>query len=138
MNEQLFLDTSFIQAVLNKRDQYRESALRFVPLLQTANELWITEAVLVEVGNAFSRLDRLAATQFIAQCYRQANMRVVGVETKLLSSAVDLYNARSDKTWGLTDCISFVVMEQQGLSAALTADQHFTQAGSRALLLEAQ
>jgi uncharacterized protein len=41
----------------------------------------------------------------------------------------DLYNARSDKGWSLTDCISFEVMREHGLTEALTADHHFTQAG---------
>ena len=41
---------------------------------------------------------------------------------------------RADKEWPLTDCISFVVMPDQGLSEALTADHHFEQAGFKALL----
>jgi predicted nucleic acid-binding protein len=45
-----------------------------------------------------------------------------------------LYLSRSDKTWGLTDCISFLVMADQGLSEALTADAHFIQAGFHTLI----
>jgi hypothetical protein len=41
---------------------------------------------------------------------------------------------RSDKDWSLTDCISFAVMEDEGIHEALTGDQHFEQAGFRALL----
>lgn len=52
--------------------------------------------------------------------------------------ALTLYQSRSDKTWGLTDCISFVVMQQHNLTDALTADRHFIQAGFRALMLDAQ
>jgi predicted nucleic acid-binding protein len=40
----------------------------------------------------------------------------------------------ADKEWGLTDCISFVVMQEQGLTDALTADHHFEQAGFTILL----
>lgn len=57
------------------------------------------------------------------------------VDTTLLKRALQLYTARADKTWGLTDCISFVVMQDQKLTEAITADQHFVQAGYRALLL---
>jgi len=42
----------------------------------------------------------------------------------------------SDKTWGLTDAVSFVVMQEQNLVDALTTDEHFHQAGFRALLRE--
>lgn len=45
-----------------------------------------------------------------------------------------LYAARPDKAWSLTDCISFVVMTDRGLTEALTGDHHFEQAGFRALL----
>lgn len=40
------------------------------------------------------------------------------------------------KSWGLTDCLSFMAMEQQSIQAALTTDEDFLQAGFRALLLE--
>jgi len=29
--------------------------------------------------------------------------------------AVQLYKARPDKSWSLTDCLSFVVMDEKGL-----------------------
>jgi uncharacterized protein len=48
----------------------------------------------------------------------------------------DRYRNRKDKAWGLTDCISFVVMQDQNLTVALTADRHSVQADFRALLLE--
>jgi predicted nucleic acid-binding protein len=38
-----------------------------------------------------------------------------------------------DKNWSFTDCISFIVMEQEGLIDALTGDHHFEQAGFNAL-----
>ncbi len=41
---------------------------------------------------------------------------------------------RMDEEWGLTDCISFVVMRAWGLTEALTADKHFEQAGHVVLL----
>jgi len=46
----------------------------------------------------------------------------------------DLFANRNDKDWGLTDCVSFVVMQDQEISMALTADRHFVQAGFEALL----
>jgi predicted nucleic acid-binding protein len=47
-----------------------------------------------------------------------------------------MYRDRPDKAWSLTDCISFEVMREAGLTDALTADEHFRQAGFRAVLLE--
>lgn len=98
--------------------------------------MWITEAILIEIGNALSNFNRDAAYTFITQCYRLKNFRIVTVTTDLLSRALELYHSRQDKAWGLTDCISFVVMQDHNLTDALTADKHFQQAGFRPLLLD--
>lgn len=102
--------------------------------MRGAHEVWITEAVLVEIGNALARSNRSTAVAFINSCYVTPNVAVVSVDTKLLHRAIDLYQNREDKEWGLTDCISFIVMEDHGLIDALTTDEHFEQAGFRALL----
>lgn len=53
---------------------------------------------------------------------------------RLVRRGLALYNERPDKEWQLTDCISFIVMSDEGLSDALTGDRHFEQAGFKALL----
>ncbi len=136
MTESIFLDTAYIQALLNRRDYFHEIALSLLPRVQTAREAWVTEAVLVEVGNALSAYDRSAVVWFIRQSYRTKNLRVVAVNADLFQRGVTLYEARPDKTWGLTDCISFTVMREQGLIVAATSDRHFIQAGFRALMVE--
>ena len=60
-------------------------------------------------------------------------MKIVFVDT-LFHRARELFRERPDKQWGITDCISFVVMQEHDVTEALTADQHFEQAGHRALL----
>ena len=132
--ERLFLDTAFIQALLNPRDNYHQQAKQLFPRVRSASEVWSTEAVLVEVGNALSAVNRRGATEFIQRCYRTSNIQVVSVDTALLMTALDLYQSRPDKDWGLTDCISFMVMQQQGLADAVTSDRHFRQAGFRTLM----
>jgi predicted nucleic acid-binding protein len=99
--ERLFLDTVFVQALLNRRDQYHARAREFAPRPRAAAAVWITEAILVEVGNALGTLNRAGAVAFIEECYRTPNIRVVAVDTALLSRATRLYGARGDKEWGL-------------------------------------
>jgi len=60
--------------------------------------------------------------------------RVVRATTELIERGKELYRRRPDKEWPLTDCISFVVMQDEGLTEALTGDHHFEQAGFKALL----
>jgi predicted nucleic acid-binding protein len=132
--DRFFLDTAFIQALLNPRDDFHALAKQLFPRVRRADEVWITEAIFTEVGNALSAFNRSGSVQFIEQCYRTDNILVVSVDTDLLMQALALYQSRLDKTWGLTDCISFVVMQQNNLTEALTSDRHFVQAGFHTLM----
>ena len=132
----LFLDTAFVQAILNRNDQYHVITKSRLTELRTATEVWTTEAILIEIGNALSATHRESAVRFINQCYATPNTHVVSVDAALLKRALGLYDERADKEWGLTDCISFVVMADQNLVDAMTADRHFIQAGFRALMRE--
>ncbi len=62
-------------------------------------------------------------------------MTIVPSSSDLFWRGIKLFDARPDKEWSLTDCISFEVMAELGLTDALTADHHFEQAGFRALLV---
>ncbi len=61
-------------------------------------------------------------------------IELISMTPTLLESGWKLYSERSDKAWGIVDCISFVVMEQFGINETLTADRHFEQAGFLKLL----
>lgn len=135
-DERFLLDTVYVLGLLNPRDEIHAIARGWFGRVREAAELWVTEAVLVEIGNGLAAAQRERAAEFIQQCYRGGNFHVVPVDTALLHEALEVYRRHGDKTWGLTDCISFVVMNQRGLSGALTADEHFRQAGFRALLAE--
>jgi len=60
---------------------------------------------------------------------------MVPISEYLYKQAFQLYQERLDKERGITDCISFIVMQNRGLIKALTTDEHFKQAGFQALLL---
>lgn len=97
----------------------------------------ITEEVLVEIGNLLHPTQhRLRAADFIETCYNTANITVVPVDANLLSRAISFYRQHSDKARGLTDCISFIVMNDRGLTISVTADSDFQHAGLRSLMLE--
>lgn len=134
-NERIFLDTAFILALLNRRDQYHAKAKALLIRIRTASEIWLTEAILVEIGNALASINRKGATDFIESCYKTPNIKVVMVDTALFKRALELYRNRRDKEWGLTGCISFVVMKDQDISMALSTDIHFRQAGFNPFML---
>ncbi|MBI5214433.1 MAG: type II toxin-antitoxin system VapC family toxin [Ignavibacteriae bacterium] len=134
-NDRFFLDTAYIVALLNPRDEFHRKAEELFSRVESAKEVWITEAVLTEVGNALSRKDRPVAVTFINSCYLTVNLNVVSVDRTLFHRAVKYYDSHRDKDWGLTDCISFVVTKDEDLTDALTSDEHFRQAGFTPLLL---
>lgn len=93
--------------------------------------------MILEIGNALARQRyRRAAVELLQALHSDPTVRVIPLSERLYHQAHDLYINRADKEWGLTDCCSFVVMQNGGLREALTADEHFRQAGFRALLLE--
>ncbi|MDQ2809533.1 MAG: nucleic acid-binding protein [Chloroflexota bacterium] len=114
-SERLLIDTVFVQAFLNRRDQYHQQALKIMPRVEAAQEVWVTSAILTEVADGLSLTNRMNAVGFIQRCYRTANIHVIFVDFPLFTQSVELYQSRRDKEWGLTDRISFVFMRERGI-----------------------
>ncbi|MGD9893096.1 MAG: type II toxin-antitoxin system VapC family toxin [Dehalococcoidia bacterium] len=134
-DDERFVDTGYWLAILNNRDQYHERALTLSDELR--GPFVTTEAVLFEVGNSLSKPPwRALANTFFRNVANDPSVRIVHSSVDLYTRAVALYLARPDKSWGLTDCLSFVVMQDRGIYEALSADHDFEQAGFRALLLD--
>lgn len=96
-----------------------------------------TEFILLELGAAFSDPTDRADFMLVDKMVRtRPDVTLVPVSSELLQRGIELFAARPDKGWSLTDCISFVVMKENEVKDALNADHHFTQAGFRALLIQ--
>jgi len=129
----VFADTVFLIAYFNRRDHLHEMAERAVEDIEDA--MLTTEFVLLEFADACAGRDLRGLFQAAHESLRASyNVEIVGLSSQLFDRGCRLYRSRPDKDWSLTDCTSFVVMEERGLSEALTADHHFEQAGFRALL----
>lgn len=128
-----FIDTGYILALLNSADQFHQRARLASQLVQPP--FVTTEAVLIEIGNALSRQRwRALAIATISDLHSDPDITVVPVDSGLFQRALRLYGQRADKDWGLTDCISFVAMQEHGIAQVITTDQHFVQAGFISLL----
>jgi uncharacterized protein len=129
----VFADTFYFLALLNERDAAHKRA---VAALRTPNlTLVTTELVLIELADALCKppqRDEVRALWNVVEA--DPAFQLVRATSELIQRGRKLYRERPDKEWPLTDCISFVVMQDQGLSEALTADHHFEQAGFKALL----
>ncbi len=127
--ERIFLDTWFILALLNARDADHAEAKRLLPRIRSAATLVTTDAIVLEACNGLAKYNRTGAAQFARTCYADAKFDVVQINRRLLDSALRQYEGVSDKEWGLTDCLSFVVMREQEIQFVATRDHHFRQAG---------
>lgn len=137
MYRKIFVDTSYVLALVNTSDEFHSKAKTLKNLTAHANLLITTEAILLEIGNALSKpIFRQKCTDIIKGFYETENIKVVPVTTALIKEGLEFFDKRHDKEWGLVDCISFIVMKRYGVKHALAADDHYVQAGFKALLLE--
>ncbi|MDP4029546.1 MAG: PIN domain-containing protein [Gallionella sp.] len=134
----VFLDTGFAIALASPRDRYHGRAVQLAgDLKASGSAITTTRAVLLEIGAALAKVSyRGAAVSIIDMLENDPDVEIVSLIDNLFAEAFDLFRGRLDKDWSLTDCMSFVVMRQLGIQAALAADIHFQQAGFKALLLE--
>lgn len=139
MPETVFWDTAAFVALGNAQDDLHQAAINISQdLAQAQTHVLTTDAVLTEVANIFSKVAlRPIAGRLIEAMQESVALgaaTIVHVDVDLWQRGWQLYQARSDKDWGLTDCISFVVMEDYGIQQAFTFDHHFEQAGFVRLL----
>jgi uncharacterized protein len=136
MTNKVFLDTSFALALSTEHDALHGAALVLSELVDSERpRLITTHAILLEIGNALARVrHRAAAIEVIDSLQQDQDVEIVRISDDLFAQGFGLFSQRADKSWSLTDCISFVVMRDRGIVEALTSDSHFRQAGFRPLL----
>ena len=129
----VFADTYYWLALINPRDHAHQEALA---LAQSLTQPLVTTAwALTEVGDAMCLpANRSTFVRLLDALANDAETTVVPAEQKWFDLGAALYAARPDKKWSLTDCISFILMQEMGLAEALTGDGDFIQAGFRILM----
>lgn len=132
MPDTLFVDTGFVLAYVNKKDQHHEAAVQMEHFF-TGYPLLTTDAVLLEIGNALSRGHKTSAVQIIHHFQEASDVTLIHMNPVLFNEAFELYQSFADKEWGLVDCSSFLVMRDMKVTKALTFDHHFEQAGFQVL-----
>jgi predicted nucleic acid-binding protein len=125
-------------ALENRADPYHVRAKELDErLLKEGAVLFCHWGVLIEIADGFARIARRArGLDLLARITSEDGYDLISITQSLLQAGLDLYRSRADKEWGLTDCISFVLMKKAGVDEALTADLHFRQAGFKAMLLD--
>ena len=134
----VFADAGYWIALLNPKDILHERAVSLAASLGTT-EIVTTQMVLTEFLNHYAAYGsgiRDQAVAVVADVSEAVDVEVVPQTSDLFEKGLALYSRRPDKEWGLSDCCSFVVMNEREITEALAYDEHFVQAGYRARLRE--
>lgn len=124
----VFADTSYYLALVNSLDRSHSAACRWTS--DFAGSFVTTSWVIMELANAMSQAsNRPFFLSLLHDLQSDARVTIVPPTTELFDRGLDLYSRRTDKDWSLTDCISFLVMEDRNVRNAATLDHHFAQAG---------
>src|SRR5258708_5893066 len=124
----VFADTFFFLALLDSREARHADAA--AASRESQLQLITTEGVLAEFGDAYCHPE--AGGDFVSlsrALIRHPRVKITPADTRLFQRGVDFFEQRPDKEWSLTDCLSFVVMRDEGITQALTGDKHFEQPG---------
>ena len=134
--KRVFADADYLIALLNPREQLHEEAKA---ISQSLGQVCIvtSEMVLAEVMAFYADIGanlRHAASEVALRIGSDPNATVIPQTSIQFREALSFYRQHEDKGWSLTDCASFLIMREVGLSEALSHDHHFEQAGFKALL----
>jgi predicted nucleic acid-binding protein len=132
----VFIDTAAWISLIDADDYLHEAAGKILRQLhQQKARLTTTDFVLLEVADAFAKpKSRKKVIEYLDGLRQLRQLQIVPLSQSLLDEAWSLYCSRLDKGWGLIDCTSFVVMQQEQIIEAFTSDHHFEQAGFIILL----
>ena len=129
----VFADTSYYLALINALDEHHSAVCQWTS--EFAGTTVTTAWVIAELANAMSQpRNRPFFLSLLRDLQEDARVIIVPPTKELFDCGLDLYSRRPDKEWSLTDCISFLAMEERRLSEAATLDRHFAQAGFNILI----
>src|SRR5438552_4406290 len=122
----VFADTFYFLALLDSREARHVQAVEDSRNSQL--RLVTTEWILTEFGDAYCHPeDRADFVALYRSLVNHPRVKIIPSDPHLFQEGVDFFEQRPDKAWSLTDCLSFVLMRQEGIAQALTGDQHFEQ-----------
>lgn len=132
----VFADTNYFVAIINPLDQLHQRAKEVERELGPVSVV-TTESVLVEVLNYFCsyrQVLRQSATKITKGLISAPTVEVIPTAHEAFLAGLALYEARDDKGYSLTDCISMAAMRDRAIDEVLTRDKHFAQEGFKILL----
>jgi len=134
----LFVDTSGWASLADVSEPFYQKAKEiYAVAMQNRQRLVTTNYILAELVALMTsplRFHRRRIIEFINGIKESPFFDVIYITQDLDERAWELLSNRTDKKWSLVDCSSFIVMQENNITEALTTDHHFEQAGFVRLL----
>jgi predicted nucleic acid-binding protein len=136
MAREVFLDTAGLYALADRRDPTRQAVIEQVQKLVAAKRAIVLTDYVIDEGAtlAKARAGGYAAGRLLELVERSAGIRLEWIGPDRFDAAKAFFRKHADHGYSFTDCTSFVVMRELRLTEVLTTDEHFVEAGFRALL----
>jgi predicted nucleic acid-binding protein len=136
--KKIFVDTSGWANLFDARQEFHEVTKAIYDSAKPENFRLVTTnyilAELVALLTSPLRIPRRTVVRMLDGIKTSTLVEIIHVDRSLDDRAWELLSNRTDKTWSLVDCLSFVVMRENDISEAVTTDHHFEQAGFVRLL----
>lgn len=131
----IFLDTGYVVALELSDDQYHDVAVRYWEELASLSPMIVTTSyVFDDILTFFSSRNLHDKARDIGnRLLTSSHITLIHVDESLFNLGWRYFQQHPDKRYSLTDCISFIVMNQMGIHSALAFDRDFIQAGFQRL-----
>jgi uncharacterized protein len=135
---EVFVDTAgWASLAVTGEPYHKQAAALYQQTRRGGRRLVTTDYVATELISLFISPLRLSHEQivtFISKLHTSSLLDIIHIDRPLYDRSWQLFVARPDKFWSLVDCSGFLIMQERGITEALTTDQHFEQAGFVRLL----
>lgn len=130
----IFVDSSAFFAILNRSDHHFEDAQRILARAANERRRLITSNFIIAETHALllTRMNPLTATRFLQET-EVSSMVIARAQERDEASARSIIYSYRDKTFSLTDAISFAIMERLEIRLAFTFDRDYSQYGFEAI-----
>ncbi len=127
----VLVDTSYLIALDLASDQDHDAAARhWQSVAANLPQIVVTSFIFDETVTFFNNRGHHAKARQVGNSLLSSpSVQFVHVDPALLMKGWSYLQQHQDKDYSLTDCISFVVMQEMGIRVAYSFDKHFVQAG---------
>jgi predicted nucleic acid-binding protein len=134
----IFVDTAGWASFLVKNEPYHELAgVLFRSVRRIGRPAITTNYVLAELAALLMSplgVPHAGRVEFMQSIRHAPWIEVVHIDKERDNRSWDFLAKHQDKDFSVVDCSSFLLMKELGISAAITTDRHFEQAGFERLL----